>query len=174
VNTAFGIAVNAGTVLVSNGGGGSTGRGVSTNTGTVVVANGGNGNSAVGVNINDGTVGTANGGTGPNAAGVNVNNGTVTTASGGTNATAYGVNTCLGGLLRAFDGTALGVNLVRSGPRLIIGPDWQTATTNYNIVAKIYSIGEVSVLAAIPGTTEIVILSEGSGSGGFPLSRVLN
>ena len=169
-----GVNTNNGTVTTANGGSATSSVGVSNNNGIVTTANGGGAGSAHGVNNNSGTVITANGGSGATATGVSVNNGNVTTANGGTIATAYGVNTCLGGLLRAFDGTAVGVNLVRSGPRLIIGTDWQTATTNYNVVGKIYSIGEVSNLAAIPGGIEIVILSEGSGSGGFSLSRVLN
>jgi hypothetical protein len=171
--TGAGVNINNGTVTTANGGPASSSYGVGNNNGTVTTSNGGSAGSSHGVNTNSGTVITANGGSAASATGVSVNNGHVTTANGGTNATAYGVNTCLGGLLRAFDGTALGVNLVRSGPRLIIGPDWQTATTNYNVVGKIYSIGEVSGLAAIPGGIEIVTLSEGSG-GGFPLSRVLN
>ena len=164
-----------GAILGSATGGTGTGAfGVGTLNGTVLTASGGTGGTSHGVNNNNGTVGPANGGSGSTATGVNNNNGTVTTANGGTSGTSYGVNLCLGGLLRAFDATALAVNTIRSGPRLIIGPDWQTATTSYTAVPKVYSIGEVSPLANIPLATEIVILSEGSGSGGFSLSRVLN
>jgi hypothetical protein len=173
VNNAFGITANAGTVLVVNGGGGTSGRGVSINNGTVSVANGGSGASAPGVNVNNGTVGIANGGSNGISHGVLLNNGSVTTANGGSHIGAFGVGANIGNVLRAFDSTGLAIGSNQGGPKLIIGPDYQTATTSYTAVPKIYSIGEVSNLAAIPGTTEIVILSEGSG-GGFPLSRVLN
>ena len=167
------VVINAGTITTSNGGSGSTARGVSTNSGTIGTANGGSGNGAAGCNINNATVGIANGGSFANCHGVSTNSGSVTTANGGSIVGVFGVNINTGITLRAFDSTGLAIGSNQGGPKLIIGPDYQTATTSYTAVPKIYSIGEVSNLAAIPGTTEIVILSEGSG-GGFPLSRVLN
>jgi hypothetical protein len=168
--TTFGVTTNNGTVTTANGG--TTGLGVGTNNGTVTNANGAASGSGVGVSINNATVGTANGGA--TADGVSNNNGTVTTANGGASATANGINLNNGICLRAFDGVGLAITANRGGPKLIIGPDYQTATASYTAVDKIYSIGEVSNLAAIPLATEVVILSEGGGSGGFSLSRVLN
>jgi hypothetical protein len=168
------VVFNSGTITTSNGGSGTTSRGVSTNNGTIGIANGGSGSGASGCNINNGTVTTANGGSFANAHGVNLNNSSVTTANGGSGVGVFGVALNYGNTLRAFDSTGLAIGSNQGGPKLIIGPDYQTATAIYNAVPKIYSIGEISELSAIPEATEIVILSEGSGSGGFSLSRVLN
>lgn len=156
-----GVNTNNGLVTTATGGSLAGSRGVSNNLGTVLTANGGAASGAVGVATNNGIVTTANGGTALTAYGVTNNNGTVDTANGGTALTAYGINSTLGSVLRAFDGVALGINLVQTGPRFIIGPDWQTATTNYLLVQKVYSLGPVSSLAAIPGEIEIIELSEG-------------
>ena len=170
-----GIASNSGTVLLAIGGAATSARGINFNNGKVVSAVGGSGAQAFGVGTNFATVGDATGGTGSNAYGVGTNNSCVTTATAGSGPAAAGVNINNGICLRAFDDGA-NVAIIGSfgSPKLIIGPDYQTATTSYSFVEKIYSIDEVSNLAAIPGGIEIVILSEGSGSGGFSLSRVLN
>jgi hypothetical protein len=172
--SSFAVANNSGTITTVSGGSGTGSRGVSNNNGTIGTANGGSNTNALGCNINNATVGVATGGSGGASHGVGTNNGSVTTANGGSIFGVFGVNNNQGITLRAFDNAGLGIGFNIGGPKLIIGPDYQTATTNYTAVPKIYSIGEVSNLAAIPLATEIVILSEGSGSGGFPLSRVLN
>lgn len=163
-----GVTVNNGTVMVANGGAATSARGVSLNNGKVGSAIGGGGAQALGVGTNFATVGDAIGGTGSNAYGVGTNNSCVTTATAGAGPSAAGVNVNNGICLRAFDNGA-NVAIIGSfgGPKLIIGPDYQTATTSYSFVEKIYSIGEVSGLAAIPGGIEIVVLSEGTGSAGF-------
>jgi hypothetical protein len=194
-NSAFGIATNAGTVLVSNGSAGQNAHGVSTNNGTVTTATGGSfsgangvltnnarvidafGGSGVntrGVSTNFGVIGSATGGSGAaSSEGCAVNNGTVTTATGSALTANPGVGINRGSVLRAFDFVGRGVLQMLNGPKFILGPDWQTATTDYQLIEKIYSLGEVSNLAAIPVGIEIVTLSEGAG-GGFSLSRVLN
>lgn len=162
---AHGVNINNGTVTTANGGIAGSANGVSTNNSTVTTANGGSATNAHGVASNFSTVTTANGGSVGNAHGVNANSSTVTTANGGTNATAYGVNSNSGFALRGFDSTGLAVNVMRGGPKLIIGPDWQCNTTNYTSVDLIYSIGEVSGSGSIPVGTTVTILSEGTGGG---------
>lgn len=164
--TQHAIASNNGTVLVAIGGGAASARGINFNSGKVGSAVGGSGIQAFGVGTNFATVGNATGGTGSNANGVNTNNSCVTTATAGAGPGAAGVNINNGICLRAFDsGASVAITQLIGGPKLIIGPDYQTATTSYSFVEKIYSIGEVSPLAAIPGTIEIVLLSEGAGAG---------
>jgi hypothetical protein len=163
VANAHGIQNNVGTVTTANGGAANTAYGVNTNNGTVTTANGGSGTTSLGVNINNGTIGTANGGSNATAAGVFTNNSTVTKANGGTNSTAHGVTNCFGICLEATDSTARGISVLQGGPKLINGPEFKTGTTNYVNVPRIYSIGQVSNLAAIPGAIPITILTEGSG-----------
>jgi hypothetical protein len=166
-----GLPANA--ILGSATGGSANGaHGVASNFGTILSVTGGTVSGANGCNINSATIGISNGGSAANAFGTNTNNGTVTTSNG--SASAVGTNITTGLVLRAFDGVALAIGTLRGGPKLIIGPDFQAAVATYTSVPKIYSIGEVSPLANIPLATEIVILSEGGGSGGFSLSRVLN
>lgn len=185
-NSAFGIQANNGAVTTSTGGSGLSASGIQTNgtAGTITTAQGGTGSSAAGcvnnngtittatggtggagVNSNTATVGTANGGTAAASYGVLSNYSTVTKANGGTNATAFGINSCFGICLEATDSTARGINLLQGGPKLINGPEFKTGTTNYVNVPLIYSIGQVSGSAAIPGTIPITILT--AGSGGF-------
>lgn len=162
---ASGCTSNAGTITTANGGSGQNARGVVDNFGTVTNANGGSGSGAVGIVRNSATVGTATGGSNGTAHGIDENRSCVTKAVGGSNATAYGINQCDGICLEATDNTARGVNNFRGGPKLINGPEFKTGTTNYTAVPLIYSIGQVSNLAAIPGTIPITILT--AGSGGF-------
>lgn len=182
------VATNAGRILVSNGSGGQNAHGVATNNGTVDLANAGtftgstgvatnngivvsaNGGSSVntfGVGTNNATVGTVTAGSANNGAGCATNNGTITTANGSSVSTAAGVTTNRGSVLRAFDSVGRGVSEMIGGPKFIIGPDFQCGTTDYRFINKIYSLGEVSPLANIPLATEVVILSEGTGSAGF-------
>lgn len=170
---AHGVATNNGTVDLANAGSFTGSNGVSTNNGVVVAANGGSSVNTFGINTNNATVGTVTAGSANGGAGCSINNGTITTANGSATASAAGVITNRGTVLRAFDFVGRGVSEMIGGPKFIIGPDFQCGTTDYRFIDKIYSLGEVSGLAAIPGGIEIVILSEGSG-GGFSLSRVLN
>jgi len=172
-NNATGIGISNGTVTTATGGGTNGASGVNLNLGSVTNAIGGSANGAPGVASNFASVVVATGGSTAGAHGVAENNSTVTTANGGSAVSANGVATNSGIVLRAFDFVGRAINLVRGGPKLIIGPDYQAGAATYQSISKIYSIGEVSNLAAIPLATEIVILSEGS-SGGFSLSRVLN
>ena len=162
---ASGVGTNAGTIINVFGGTGQNARGCVDNIGTIENVTGGSGAGAVGIVRNSATVGTATGGTGDLRHGIEENRSCVTKAVGGSSATAYGINQCYGICLEAEDNTARGVNNFLGGPKLINGPEFKTGTTNYTAVPLIYSIGQVSNLAAIPGTIPITILT--TGSGGF-------
>jgi hypothetical protein len=157
-----GVGNNNGTINVVNG---RSANGVNANTATGIVnfANGSTISVAFGISSNSGFVGVATGGAFASASGVSTNSGWVQRAIGGTNATAYGINTNEGQCFEAADNTARGVNAFRGGPKLINGPEFKTGTTNYVNVPRIYSIGQVSGSAAIPGAIPITILTEGSG-----------
>jgi hypothetical protein len=162
-NGASGVGNNNGTIINTIGGGAVNAHGCVNNNATVTNATGSSTSAASGVVNNNGTITTATGGSAATAYGVTQNNSTVRKGIGGTNATAHGVNQCDGICLEATDSTGRGVNNFRGGPKLINGPEFRTGTTNYTAVSRIYSIGQVSNLAAIPGAIPITILTEGSG-----------
>jgi hypothetical protein len=181
-SSSHGIIGNRGEVFYAIGGTASTAHGVNTNTvqdtaqaGLIHFCIGGT--FGLGCNVNNGTVLTSQGGVGGNAHGTATNNGYVVHAIGSIASSANGVvASSAAAIYKITDniGKALlqNVGQMRGNTMFVSGPDLKGQVPD--TVKTIYSVGKLDPLAVIPVGTVVILLSEGSGSGGFPLSRVLN